>query len=427
MDQLQGYLDAILKVELDDILQILDQTINNPLANLQASLLILAGVVILTLLAIVGVITLLGFTDDDEDDEEEGAHGESSPADTGVATVVAASVAEERAIKPPRPVLTPEQRRYQWALNVLVGAVAVGLLWGAFSVTTASEVMCLSCHEEDMPHSERLADKPADPHSKVNCIQCHESGSALGYLTYDVTARVGHFVLGMTTPKRAGGYGAPTASGACLACHAKVADETIVVEDRGIRVSHAEPLEAGATCVDCHEVQSITGAVGAWTVGMSACLRCHDNEQASAKCESCHTKDIAYAVHTNAKPEPQRLIQGKRCYTCHEQAKCDSCHGTTMPHSAFFMNTGHAYEATLDNWYNDGRTCKKCHPGHNMCLERCHNKGPFPGHPIDGWPQQHGTRPEAGFDSCDSCHGSMATLAGRNFCGVCHEQYKGFK
>lgn len=420
MDRFQEYVDALLKVQLSDLLAVLDQTVNNPLANLQASLLILASVVVITLIAVVAAIMLLGFSDDDDEEGEEGDFAASMPSDPPVR----ASGGGASAPRPAPVPLTPEQRRLARAQSVLFGTLAVVVVWGAFSVTTASETMCLSCHRDDMPHAERSLEKPEDPHAQVNCIRCHESGTTLGYLTYDVGSRVGHYALGVASPKRAQGYGVPITGGACSSCHTGLAAKTVTVEDRGVRVSHKEPLDAGATCTDCHELQKLTGVIGGWTVGMSSCLRCHDNVQASAECDSCHTKDIAFAVHSNTKPEPKRQIVGKRCYTCHEKAACDSCHGTTMPHSENFKRVGHAYEATLDNWYNGGRGCQKCHPNHDMCLNSCHNKGAFPGHPIGIWPSIHGNRPEAGYDSCDSCHGGMAYISGRNFCGVCHEQYK---
>lgn len=428
MNQIREIIDALLSFRFADLTALLDSVIKNPLANLQASLLVLAAVVVLTLLAIVAAIMFLGFSDDDDEEEEEDEPvREKRPVRT-------AATPSARQVEPAVP-LTPQQRRVRRAQSFLVGTVAVIAVWLLMGVTTGSDVMCLSCHAEDSPHVVREDAKSredsgqdeeetaSDPHVSTACVRCHEPGGVATGLTISVPSRVTHFVKGMTTPRAAKRYGVPVASSSCSSCHTGLSDRTVTVQARGVRVSHKEPLDAGATCVDCHEMQVRSGAVGAWTVGMGACLRCHDNKTASAECTSCHTRDIAYAVHVNREPEPKRLVTQKRCYTCHEQRACDSCHGLSMPHTESFKTSEHPRVATLDNWYNQGRTCKRCHTATRNPCNKCHNKGDFPGHPVNVWPKIHGVRPEAGFDACDSCHGNMATIEGRNFCGVCHEQY----
>jgi hypothetical protein len=159
---------------------------------------------------------------------------------------------------------------------------------------------------------------------------------------------------------------------------------------------------------------------------MSSCLRCHDNEQASAECEYCHTRDIAYAVHVNFDPSPKRLVPDTRCGSCHDETKCDACHGLRMPHSAEFLSVTHPREATLDIWYNGGQTCKKCHTVTRNPCTSCHRKV-GPGHPVSHWPTSHKGDGPAAAAGCDGCHGYLAPIRNRNFCGVCHEEYIDYK
>jgi len=415
VNQINQFIESLLTVDFSEFISLFEQVVGNPLANLQASLLVLTAFVVLTLVAILVAIVALGFGDDDDEDEDDQQGDE--------AQVAPVHPLEPTSKLPPVP-LTPEQRRTRFVSGVLFGTLVMAITWGLLGVTTGADTLCLSCHGTDMPHAERLADKGStDPHANTGCIRCHEPRGVAASFTTNVPSRVSHVVKGIAAPLRASAYGTPVRSSSCESCHPDVGEETITVEERGVRVSHKEPLEAGATCVDCHEIQEITGSIGSWTVGMSACLRCHDNVQASADCGYCHTRDIAYAVHVNRAPEPKRLVNDKRCYTCHEQRACDSCHGLSMPHTQDFINREHPRVATLDNWYNNGNKCKRCHTDKRNPCTNCHDKGPFPGHPINDWPSVHGVNPGAGTGSCDTCHASMAKIQGRNFCGVCHEQY----
>jgi nitrate/TMAO reductase-like tetraheme cytochrome c subunit len=409
------YIDAILNADFSTIWQLIVSVVNNPLADVQASLLVLVAFVVLTLLAIVIAILVLGFGGD-EDEGEEGVEAEPVVERPKVG-----------AVRPPKPVLSPADRRFRIALNLVWVFVAIAVFWIVAGITTGSDTMCLSCHEQDMPHAERLAEESEDPHLKTACVSCHETGGAFAAVTFAVPARVTHFAQGIAGAEKVRGYGSPVASAACARCHESELRETLEVEARGVRVSHVEPLEAGATCLDCHEIQSTTGSVGNWTVGMAPCLRCHDNEQASAECESCHTKDIAYAVHVNIEPQPRDLVPNPQCGTCHDETRCDACHGIRMPHTDDFVRGGHAREATLDIWKNAGRTCKRCHTETRNSCTSCH-RTMGPGHPVTDWPKVHGLGgPQAGFGSCDGCHGYLATHPNRNFCGVCHPEYQGYQ
>jgi hypothetical protein len=410
---MREYLEGLISLDLRNVVSFVGEVIDNPLGNVQASLLLLIVVVLLTLLAIVLAIYFIGFGGDDTE---------------GSGAAVKREAPRPRAPKGqvPRRELTPQEKRLRVLSAVAFGSVAVIAALLLAGVTTGLDSMCLSCHTGDMPHVARLDDESADPHVRVECVRCHEATGVLGTVTSSVPGRLAHFATGIAGTGSKG-YGVPVATAGCLSCHGGVRDGVMENKQRGLRVSHREPLEARATCVDCHEMQKTTGIVGGWTVGMSACLRCHDGKQASAECSSCHTKDIAFAVHVNFDPQPRRLVPDKRCYTCHEQARCDSCHGVTMPHTADFKSIEHPRAATLDIWYNGGRACKKCHTETRNSCKKCH-KNSGPGHPVPDWARLHALAPPyAGYGGCNGCHGYLAKIPSRNFCGVCHERYVGYQ
>lgn len=419
------YVDAILAFDIDALFALVRQVIDNPLSNVQASLLLLIAVVVVTLLAIVVAILVIGFGNDNEDDRTAGGRVGAAARPRGVP---ARAPRQSRPPRQPRPPLTRAERRARLAGTVAVTIASLVAAWVLAGITTGTDTMCLSCHRSDMPHTDRLAEEPADPHAKTGCVRCHEPGGVTGSLTYSVPSRVAHFAQGIAGAEDVRGYGAPVASAACARCHRGDVRETATVEERGVRISHVEPLEAGAVCLDCHEMQTVTGVVGTFTVGMAPCLRCHDNEQVSAECDYCHTKDIAYAVNVNIEPQPKPLVPDKRCGSCHDQTSCDACHGIRMPHTAEFIASEHPRAATLDIWNNGGRTCKKCHTETRNPCTACHKKL-GPGHPVTHWPRIHGLGgPEAGQNraACLGCHGYLVGVQGRNFCGVCHPEYDGY-
>lgn len=410
---MREYLEGVISLDLGDIVALVSEVIENPLGNVQASLLLLMAVVVITLLAIVLAIFFIGFGGDEQDESE-----------LAVKPEVRAPRAKRVRVTP-KP-LTAKEKRWRTLSTIAFGTVAVVVALIVAGATTSLDSMCLSCHTDDMPHVARLEKESADPHARVECVRCHESSGVMGAFTVAVPARLLHFATGMTGVLTRG-YGVPVATASCVSCHDSVRDGVVSNKERGLRMSHAEPLEARATCVDCHEMQKASGIVGGWTVGMSACLRCHDSQRASSDCKYCHTKDIAFAVHVNFDPQPRRLVPDKRCYTCHEQARCDSCHGVSMPHTPEFKSIEHPRAATLDIWYNGGRACKKCHTLTRNPCTKCHRKL-GPGHPVADWPAVHAAAPpHAGYEGCNGCHGYLAKIPGRNFCGVCHEEYVGYR
>jgi hypothetical protein len=377
----------------------------DPASNSAVALLLLAAVAILVLMVlVVGIMFIMG-TDDDEDEESAAAYGgraESGPAQRG-----------RRAWVPQLP----------WAVAALLWAVAFAAVWVAGGAVTARDSMCVACH----PTTVHSRVEKRDPHADVQCVACHEQGGRAGALTYMVPARAAHFIEGLEASTTALArvsptYGLPTASSACMECHAAEISRTLVLEPQGVKMSHAEPLAAGAACPDCH--RPVSGIVSSVTVGMRPCLRCHDGKQASSDCASCHTKDVGLAVrastiapHTGAR----EIIETPDCGGCHSQATCDACHGVRLPHTRQFREWAHAREGAKDLWFNDGKTCARCHhEGRRPCRD-CHE--PMPAHGGRSWANAHqGTSP----DSC-SCHDSKAVVVGRNICELCHSAGTGVR
>lgn len=310
------------------------------------------------------------------------------------------------------PMSAPAKRRLPIALVVAGSVIAWWLVTG---VSTMPTVICESCHFENV-HSLAVG---SDPHEGTPCVRCHESGDFVAAVTTAVPGRVTHMVSKMVSERAVTPYGY-VASKSCDSCHGPQVAATTTNQVKAVKVSHKEPLEAGAQCTDCHRIRG--GVIGQDTTGMAPCLRCHDNIKASAECSSCHTGDIALAITGRSEPTTetaQRLIPTPDCGGCHDQTTCDSCHGMRLPHSQEFMAYAHARQGVEDLWYNGGRTCAKCHNDENRPCTGCH-KGKFLSHGSN-FAATHRQGSSTGI-GCDNCHAEMAYRPNRNFCGLCHSE-----
>lgn len=389
--------------------------IKNPYSNLLASLLLVSAVVAFVLLVATSIMAVVSKPKQRASAEElaelqyllelldakEGvAEGESAPRTAPVAV--------------PVPVERPPARE-RWLMRLAGAAGLTVLLWMAIGATTSTDPVCTACHEVTS-HSEVVAAGGVDPHQSTECVSCHESSGLIGRVTVEPITRIGHFINGARTLPEDEGYGA-VASASCRRCHEAVIDVITEDEERGVRMSHLEPVDAGAKCTDCHTLA--TGVVSSITVGMTPCLRCHDGEQQSTECSTCHTKDVSAAtrVSTNlAKMEGRVLIPTPDCGSCHQQeTQCDPCHGgIRMPHSDLFMWWGHARKGAEDLWFNNGEACSRCHYEERRPCTGCHAF--MPGHPVNEWKTGHAGDPR----SCGGCHNRKAHTVGRDICGLCH-------
>lgn len=364
----------------------------DPSANPTAVALLIAGITLVAGLVIVLVLLLLPSEEEEEVVER---------------SVVAAPPPEQQAVD-------SGTRTGRLASTTGVGFVIFVLVWIAGGFTTSHPEVCRSCHVETV----HTAAAEYDPHVGVGCVRCHEPGGLLRAYTLEVPARAYHQISGMIDPESVRGYGKPVVSSGCSTCHAEQIESTITNERRGFMVSHVEPLEAGAECVDCHTLNA--GTVSSYTVGMSSCLRCHNGRDAEDGCDSCHLGDVGLAARPRepvAALAPRNLIETPDCGGCHNEAiSCDPCHGgVRMPHTPTFMASGHAREAVEDIWDNDGQACGRCHYEGRRSCDTCH--GSMPGHPLS-WKEGHQSASPEGCSQ--TCHQRMPGAASRNFCELCH-------
>lgn len=421
--------EILRSLNLPGVWNELIQLIRNPNSNIIASLLLLSVIVIIVLLAASTVIALVTGQSrrrqraDREEleallavldalDEAEGADEATQRADGRDQAPEARQTVHRVVVA--RPPL------WQRLLLGSASAFAVGIvLLIAVGASSSSSAACSGCHQVT-PHTEVVASGMDDPHDGVACVRCHESSGPVGIVTVESFDRVGHFFSGLQEEKPSSGYGTVRGS-ACNSCHRGAIREVTEDEVRGVRMSHTEPLEAGADCLDCHT--GSTGIVSTVTNGMTPCLRCHDGENQPTDCATCHTKDVSEATTpvSSAPMEGRALITTPDCGSCHEQeTQCDPCHaGVRMPHSELFMWWGHARQGAEDLWRNDGKACQRCHTEKRRPCTSCHTF--MPGHPVDPWAQTHGA---VGFTNgsaaCDSCHGARAYVNNRDFCMLCH-------
>lgn len=381
---------------------IMDQMVplfTNPMSNLGAALALYAIVAIVVLIVLIGgVMLVLGGSDED---------GEAiAPART-IAPRVAPEVVKvpvEVAAAAPR---TPRSRMVSVA--ILLGVLA--LAWAVAGYSTSSDAACAGCHQRS-PHFG--VDAAHDPHAGVTCVECHESGGDAIRATLGVPARALHVAGRLAGYSVSSDYGRVTRS-ACAACHDK--DLAGVTKDalRGVRMSHQEPLAAGAACLDCHALRS--GVLSARGVGMNPCLRCHDSKSASAACPTCHDKKASAAARVRKVAAAVRIPDVK-CGGCHDEKKqCDSCHGVRLPHTGEFKVYAHARAGAVDIWFNGGRTCGKCHTATRSPCSKCHSAMLGSGH----GPSNAVAHQRAVASACESCHGQRAYMPGRDFCrDLCH-------
>lgn len=315
---------------------------------------------------------------------------------------------------PPRVRRTPAEVRARMLGYLAVAVIVVAAVWVTAGVTTASRAACASCHAD----SQHIASEEIDVHREVRCVACHEPGGGVAKASGNLGTRIAHAVRGANGVSD-GVYGTGISSAGCLRCHGGVLDEITGPSARGVMMSHAEPVRAGAECIDCHRLSG--GVVSSRIAGMNECLRCHDDATASAECGVCHTGDPALAiaaVESTVTAYAQDLVAEPRCDTCHDTATCDSCHGISMPHTAEFKAIGHAREGAEDLWNNAGRTCAKCHyEGRRECTT-CHEQA-FLAHGA-GFARSHQQADWSGV-GC-TCHNHRSPVAGRNFCMVCHTE-----
>jgi len=294
-------------------------------------------------------------------------------------------------------------------------ALAVVAVVGGYLSTSSDKYCAESCH------AGTVAVRTAMKAEHARCSSCHEVGGLWG-APANVVSRV-RMLVAFTLWSDPASALSPTDSGECLRCHREIADRLSETRD-GLRMSHAEVIEAALPCASCH-VRSGHVTLRS-TVPMSKCLPCHDAKVASAECTTCHKQTpSSTVVVTGGSGDlggadyvyPAVRAAKRKCGGCHnERRECDQCHGIRMPHSRAFREGGHspaaAFEAKLKCW--------KCHDPQWCSNGGCHS-AVFYAETGDtthgsGWKQEH---KRAAWDAGCVCHQGRSNRA-YPICDRCH-------
>lgn len=284
--------------------------IADPTSNLTAAVFLMAAVVLLVLIVVlVAIIAML-----------PGARRHHTPAGDGSDRAGGdESAVEDDPVAPAECTQSPvaASRCTQRARNAGgTWVIAIGLVaaLGSGYVVTAQSSYCLACHDGVRPEEQGV------PHSDAACIRCHEDTLALATNTVrrglDIVA---HYGLVSSA------YDAHVPSARCCSCHRDIDDGVVLNEETGVMMSHAEPLEAGYACADCHHSDS--HADMAAPIGMMVCIACHGSESVSAECDTCHAKDTSAASRrAGERIYGTATITRSDCEGCHSMDVCTLCH-----------------------------------------------------------------------------------------------------
>jgi len=409
-----------MNVSIELLIEAIVTAIRNPAANVMVTALLLAALVTIALIIVIALI-LLVLPKRRVVRVRRRAPVAVEPSPDDDATYVAAThVPEGDEAAPDRTELiggsseaaesSPDgaprgPSRAGAMLGGLAAPVLIGLAVIAGYVVTGTQVYCAeSCH------ADQVAVVAAVDTEHATCVGCHEIAGVLG-APANIVSR------GRMAVSWIQGEDAPDAavvdSESCLGCHEEVLQRTITTSR--IRMSHQEPADSGLTCVQCHPD---TGHTVDTRYTMSSCLPCHDGENATTECGTCHIVD-PYSTFSDPTAEsavpldravyPLVRFDDVGCGGCHnEVAECDTCHGLRMPHSDEFIDGAHAKDAAFER----KELCFRCHQ-EDWCSTGCHIG--FPGH-ADNWKLDHQSAP---WDAGCGCHQARSGREGP-MCVLCH-------
>jgi nitrate/TMAO reductase-like tetraheme cytochrome c subunit len=183
---------------------------------------------------------------------------------------------------------------------------------------------------------------PHARHVKFACLECHETGTGHGRLTFEAPrgCAICH-------------HQAPTAA-RCASCHrpekyaaAKHATVTVTVpghQPNPRPVDFLHSLHATRTCVECHT----TPVTLAPSPTKAQCKDCHSEHHAlGGNCSACHTIAEPKAEHRTLEAAHQR---------------CDACHtATTIAELTPTRNFCSACHAAKAKGHYDQKECSVCH------------------------------------------------------------------
>jgi nitrate/TMAO reductase-like tetraheme cytochrome c subunit len=279
--------------------------------------------------------------------------------------------------------------------------ISLTALAAIFAASVSTPSMCGQCHVINKPYNQWRV----STHKSITCTGCHYEPGIYGYISGSFHGSENLIAFIFKAPST---LQSTVLNKTCLNCHYDVKRKSLTGE-RQILVKHKEIIQAGLSCVECH------GSVAhkqksEKTFVMNICIRCHNGDKASAKCTTCHQKDIAYKPHTTLDDWPKvknaRIICAG-CHTTKTDRSCITCHEVELPHPDEFRRT-HAMQAEAKK-----DLCYKCHwktmPKKEMCA--CHKEGNVHGNP-EKWYFKHRKTARINGIGCN-CH----TPA---YCGRCH-------
>jgi len=315
------------------------------------------------------------------------------------------------------PVQRPVGRRRSVAFRVVDSVVVptliiAGLISGY--IVSGSDWSCTTlCHADN-----HTSDQWATSHGRgLSCVDCHEDG-ALGVVG-NTSSRL--LMVARQFNKTAPAFEDAVSSRACVRCH-EPALRTVSTDERGVRMSHEQPLRAGWACTDCH-LNAGHSTAKLRSLGMRPCRSCHDGTRASSKCSTCHVSTELSGRVSSSRPDTSGPTIGSgvyqyspvgvtdsNCGGCHTLEKqCDPCHTTRMPHSERFVSGYHAKQAAFEK----KKQCWRCHDRRDC--DTCHS--PFETGHADNWKSAHQSAPwEAGC----GCHARQQNQHVA-MCVFCHD------
>lgn len=194
----------------------------------------------------------------------------------------------------------------------------------------------------------------------------------------------------------------------CTLCHYENEDTWLPfeVKEPDIIFSHKFHLEqTGSTCETCHSNLSQVDFANAESMpDMASCSSCHNNEQATLECMSCHTNTLTLrpADHTSdflVTHKNMARIGQEDCAVCHTDDDCAQCHegGSSLLFTTSGANTD--VQSPFNISISTGGT-------RSLVLPRVHELNFRFTHPLQA---------EGRSQECAVCHDT------RNFCQDCHE------
>jgi len=370
----RNFVSGLTFADVSQRWQMVKDVAANPQSNPQIALLALTAVLILILIVVLSLM-MLYFARVAKQDEEYELLDDDGNVVGVVSKREAEALMEDRAVAASgdndRLADTIVLKQSPYITSLLAIGVVAALLVGA-NVGTRTDVFCGSCHET--PHDKEDVIL-AQAHKDVSCVDCHEGGNIIQSLTVNLMPRAVHSMRGFTAAvsedgRNVSGYGSVSAA-ACGNCHMDQILDGIVKDSaqgqRAVRMSHAEPVKAGMSCSECHIFTSAQES-RLMRTGMQSCIYCHNGAEASIDCSTCHSVSRTSAkgpdIGDNWAKQLIHRSADSYCYDCHDPKPCDDCHGTRIPHSEAYMDTGDSdnWKIHADDYYRiGGAMCYNCH------------------------------------------------------------------